>query len=116
MLAGVIGVAYGLVNALFAGVRQLIDDVGALFTGADIGAFGYDIILANLGPPAPTPESPEPDLQVIAPDRRSGSTLVECDAEVSADNGEAILASCSGDWATGQQVAYVEGGGLTVTS
>ncbi len=110
VLAGVIGVAYGLVNALFAGIRQLIDDVGELFTGADIGAFGYDIVLENVGPPAPTQESPEPGLQVIAPDRRSGTTLVECDAQVSADIGEAILARCSGDWATGQRVAYVEGG------
>lgn len=50
------------------------------------------------------------DPGVISPARRSGSTLVDCDAEVSADVGEAIFASCSGDWATGQQVAYVEGG------
>ncbi len=48
--------------------------------------------------------------QVISPDRRSGSTLVDCDAEVSDDIGEAIFARCSGDWATGQAVAYVEGG------
>ena len=35
---------------------------------------------------------------------------MDCDAEVSDDIGEAIFARCSGDWATGQAVSYVEGG------
>lgn len=57
VLAAALGIVYGLINALFSGIRQLIDEIGALFDGGEVGGYGYDIILykgAAEVPPATT--------------------------------------------------------------
>lgn len=56
VLAEAVGVAYGLVNALFSGIRSVIDEIGALFDGSEVGGYGYDILLTGVAstPPATT--------------------------------------------------------------
>ena len=53
ILVAAIGIVYGLVNALMSGIRALIDEIGTLFDGSEVGGYGYEIILAS-GAPAIT--------------------------------------------------------------
>ncbi|MEQ1699535.1 MAG: peptidoglycan-binding domain-containing protein [Ilumatobacteraceae bacterium] len=62
VLAAAIGIVYGLVNALMAGIRALIDEIGVLFDGTEIGGYGYDIVLTARAAPTQSPATPNLDM------------------------------------------------------
>ncbi len=52
VIAAAVGIVYGLVNAGFAGIRGLIDEIGGLFDDTEIGGSGYDIVLLRSSSPS----------------------------------------------------------------